>query len=73
MRYYGIFEEFVEDMQTLFLNWVKFRGKGKIYTPSNDMTLNLTLEHKMYKYCEAVEKRFEKFVEKAREKVSTYE
>jgi hypothetical protein len=35
MRIYSKFEEFEEDMNTLFSNWIKFRGEG----------------NKMYKYC----------------------
>ena len=48
MKTFADFEDFVEEMRTMFKNWVIFRGK----------------EHKMYKYCEAVEKRFEKYIEK---------
>ncbi|TNV78169.1 hypothetical protein FGO68_gene9490 [Halteria grandinella] len=50
LKYYQNFEEFVDDMNTLFENFVKFRGK----------------EHKLYKYCESVQQRFAKFVEKGK-------
>lgn len=48
MKGYSDFDEFVKEMRLLFKNWVTFRGK----------------DHKMYKYCDAVEKRFEKYIEK---------
>eukprot|EP00349_Pseudokeronopsis_sp_Brazil_P000335 CAMPEP_0202960512 /NCGR_PEP_ID=MMETSP1396-20130829/4653_1 /ASSEMBLY_ACC=CAM_ASM_000872 /TAXON_ID= /ORGANISM="Pseudokeronopsis sp., Strain Brazil" /LENGTH=119 /DNA_ID=CAMNT_0049679769 /DNA_START=844 /DNA_END=1203 /DNA_ORIENTATION=- len=54
MRLYQDLDSFVDDMETLFDNWVKFRGK----------------EHKMYKYCEAVQQRFEKFLYKHRDRAS---
>lgn len=65
MRYYGVFDEFIEDMDTLFNNWIKFRGEGKFY-----LLIKVTIEHKMFKYCDAVQKRFDKFVEKSKMKTN---
>lgn len=48
MRIYNTFDEFVEDMETLFDNWIAFRGKGTY------LHLTYLLDHKLYKYCEAV-------------------
>ncbi|CDW76627.1 UNKNOWN [Stylonychia lemnae] len=63
MRHYTVFEEFIDDMNTLFDNWIKFRGVG------NELfNFQPNLEHKMFKYCDAVQKRFDKFVEKAKQK-----
>ncbi len=50
MKLYSTFEEFLREMNTLFENFVQFRGK----------------EHKMYKYCDAIMKRFEKFMERSK-------
>lgn len=36
----------------------------------NEMFNIFNLDHKMYKYCDAVQKRFEKFVEKAKQKAT---
>ena len=27
-KFYASFDEFIDDMETLFANWIKFRGKG---------------------------------------------
>lgn len=53
-KYYQSFDDFITDMNLLFSNFVKFRGK----------------HHKMYKYCDAVQKRFEKFIEKAKQRTN---
>ena len=47
-------------MNTLFANFIKFRGERKSYFAIR------CVDHKMYKYCDAVQKRFDKFIEKAK-------
>lgn len=54
-RYYRNFEEFINEMTTLFDNWVEFKGTN----------------HKMYTQCDNMRKRFEKFIEKNRNKYSS--
>ena len=51
-------------MNLLFSNFLKFRGESNI-----DFELTI-IGHKMYKYCDAVQKRFEKFIEKAKQKTN---
>lgn len=54
-RYYNSLEEFVEEMLTLFENWVDLKGKS----------------HKMYTQCENMKKRFERFIDKNRYKYAS--
>ena len=65
-KYYQTFDDFISDMTLLFDNFVKFRGERKL-SLSN---LIMFLDHKMYKYCDAVQKRFDKFVEKAKQRTN---
>jgi len=53
-------------MNLLFSNFVKFRGERK-----NIIVSKLCyLDHKMFKYCDAVQKRFDKFIEKAKQRTN---
>ena len=54
-RYYNSLEEFINEMLILFDNWVEFKGKS----------------HKMFTQCDNMKKRFEKFIEKNRNKYSS--
>ena len=81
MKYYQTFDDFIADMNLLFDNFIKFRGTRKSLSTISDLSLlqneylmlNLPhLEHKMHKICEGVRQRFDKFVEKARTRVSAY-
>lgn len=54
-RYYSSLDEFITEMLVLFSNWVQFKGK----------------DHKMYTQCENMKKRFEKFIDKNRNKYSS--
>lgn len=54
-RYYNSLDEFVDEMLTLFDNWVDLKGKG----------------HKMHTQCDNMRKRFEKFIEKNRNKYAS--
>ena len=54
-RYYNSLEEFVQEMMTLFNNWVDLKGKN----------------NKMYTQCDNMKKRFEKFIEKNRNKYAS--
>ena len=63
-KYYLSFDDFIADMNLLFSNFLKFRGESNI-----DLELT-SIDHKMYKYCDAVQKRFEKFIEKAKQKTN---
>jgi hypothetical protein len=56
-RYYLCLEEFVAEMLTLFDNWVQYKG----------------MDNKMYTQCDNMKKRFEKFIEKNRNKFAASE
>ena len=79
MKYYQTFDDFIADMNLLFDNFIKFRGTCKSL-PTFSALISIThphltpphVEHKMHKICEGVRQRFDKFVEKARTRVSAY-
>lgn len=54
-------------MNLLFSNFLKFRGESKLKEKYSHI---LSIDHKMYKYCDAVQKRFEKFIEKAKQRTN---
>ena len=60
-------------LRNLFKIWVWFLKIGLLLEEHVSVWVCLNdLEHKMYKYCDSVQKRFEKFIEKARMKHSSF-
>lgn len=53
-RYYNNLDEFVSEMNQLFDNWVLFKGKN----------------HRMYTQCDNMKKRFQRFIERNKQKFS---
>lgn len=53
-RYYNNLDEFISEMNQLFDNWVQFKGKS----------------HRMYQQCDNMKKRFQRFIERNKQKLS---